>query len=176
MRHLTIPNLLSGSRVILAGLMFWGIYHSFWYFAVTVLWIAILTDIADGFLARKLEQTTPLGGLLDHGSDAIFVTVSLAALTTHGWIPLILVFMVPAAFVQYMLDSRALAGQPLRASQLGKYNGICYFVLAGFPIMQITLGITLIPFNLFIWLGWGLVLTTAISMIDRLVTLVQLSK
>ena len=162
--------------MVLAGFMFWSIYHSFWYFAVTVLWIAILTDLADGFFARKLELTSPLGGLLDHGSDAIFVTFALAALTSHGWIPPVLVILVPAAFLQYMLDSKALSGQPLRASQLGKYNGICYFVLAGFPIMQITLGITLIPFHLFIWIGWGLVLTTVISMTDRLVTLIQLRR
>jgi len=85
----------------------------------------------------------------------------------------VLVYVIPAAFVQYMLDSKALAGQPLKASSLGKYNGISYFVFAGFPVMQLTLGITLIPFSWFVWIGWGLVVTSVISMVDRLVTLLS---
>ena len=43
--------------------------------------------------------------------------------------PLVLPGLVAAAFVQYTLDSRALAGQRLRASALGRWNGIAYFVL-----------------------------------------------
>ena len=81
--------------------------------------------------------------------------------------------VIPAAFIQYMLDSKALAGQPLKASSLGRYNGISYFVFAGFPVMQLTLGITLIPFSWFVWIGWGLVVTSIISMVDRLVTLLS---
>ena len=151
--------------------MFWSLYNSLWYVAVGILWTAIFTDIMDGYLARKSSSASSLGGLLDHGSDAVFVTLSIAALTTHGFAPQLLVLLIPVAFLQYMLDSKSLTGQPLRASQLGRYNGISYFVFAGFPVMQITLGITLIPFELFIWLGWGLVVTTLISIVDRLNTL-----
>ena len=176
MQYITIPNALSVSRILLGGLLFWGVYQSLWYFAATVLWIAILTDVLDGYLARTLNLTSPIGGLLDHGSDAVFVTLGLAALTLHEWVPILLVVLVPLAFLQYVLDSNTLKGKPLRSSQLGRYNGICYFVLAGFPIMQITLQITLIPFELFIYLGWGLVLTTVLSMSDRLITLIRLRK
>lgn len=168
-----LPNTLSLSRLLLAGAMFYSVYHSLWYVAVTVLWIAIATDVLDGYLARKLDTTSSLGGLFDHGSDAVFVTLTIAAHTVHGWAPLALVLLIPTAFIQYMLDSKALAGQPLRASQLGRYNGIAYFVFAGFPVMQLTLQITLIPFDLFIWIGWGLVITSAISITDRLVTLLS---
>lgn len=171
MRHVTIPNVLSVSRVGLAFVMFFCIYQSWWYVAVTVLWLAILTDVSDGYLARRMNQTSPIGGLLDHGSDAFFVTMCLAAHVFHDWVPVTLVVLVPLAFIQYVLDSKALDGQSLRSSELGRYNGIAYYVLAGFPIMQITLELTVIPFDLFIWISWGLVLTTVISMADRLVTL-----
>ena len=175
MQHVTLPNLLSLSRVVLACFMFWSIHQSFWYIAVTVLWLAIFTDVMDGFIARKMNITSPVGGLLDHGSDAFFVTICLAALAFHGWVALPLVVLVPAAFVQYVLDSDALSGQPLRSSHLGRYNGIAYYVLSGFPIMQLTLGLTVIPFDLFIWVSWGLVITTVISMTDRLLTLKRLN-
>ena len=140
---------------------------------MTILWTAIFTDILDGHLARKKNLTSAMGGLMDHGSDALFVTLTIAALTHHEWAPIALVLVIPAAFIQYMLDSKALAGQPLKASLLGRYNGISYFVFAGFPVMQLTLGITLIPFSWFVWIGWGLVVTSVISMVDRLVTLLS---
>ena len=158
---LTLPNLLSLSRVGLAIIMAWSVYHSNWYFAVTILWTAIFTDILDGHLARKKNLTSAMGGLMDHGSDALFVTLTIAALTHHEWAPIALVLVIPAAFIQYMLDSKALAGQPLKASLLGRYNGISYFVF------------TLIPFSWFVWIGWGLVVTSVISMVDRLVTLLS---
>ncbi len=170
---LSLPNLLSVSRVLLAALMYWAIAGSQWTLAVTILWIAIGTDILDGRLARATQTASPIGGLLDHGSDALFVTITIAAWTLHDFAPWVLVGMIPAAFIQYMLDSKALAGQPLRASALGRYNGIAYYVFAGFPVMQYTLGLTVIPFEWFNWIAWGLVLTTAMSMTDRLVTLVR---
>jgi phosphatidylglycerophosphate synthase len=168
-----IPNLLSASRYLLAIPAGWLVWQQAWVPAVIVLWIAIATDIADGYLARRLNIQSNLGGLLDHSSDAIFVTSMLAALASLSLVPVVLPIMVIIAFLQYMLDSKSLSGKPLRSSQLGRYNGICYFIFAGFPVMQITLGITLIPFDLFIWFGWGLVLSTAISMIDRLATLLS---
>lgn len=170
---MSVPNLLSLSRTLMAAGMYWSVANSEWYIAVSILWVAIFTDVMDGYLARKQQTSSPIGGLFDHGSDAVFVTVTIAAHLHHDWAPVLLVFMIPAAFLQYMLDSHTLAGQPLRASSLGKYNGISYFVFAGFPIMQLTLGMTLIPFDWFIWFGWGLVLTTAISMLDRLITLLS---
>ncbi len=173
MQYATVPNLLSLSRLLLAFVMFWSIYQSWWYVAVTVLWLAIATDVSDGYLARKMNLTSSLGGLFDHGSDAFFVTFALAAHVSHGWVPVVLVILVPLAFTQYMLDSKALSGHSLRSSMLGRYNGIAYYVLAGFPIMQITLGLTVIPFEFFIWISWGLVITTVISMTDRLVTLLS---
>ena len=69
---LTLPNLLSLSRLGLAIAMAWAVYHSHWYVAVTILWTAIFTDVMDGYVARKNNQTSALGGLMDHGSDAFF--------------------------------------------------------------------------------------------------------
>ena len=170
---LSLPNLLSLSRVGLAIIMAWNVYHSNWYISVAILWTAIFTDLLDGYLARKKNLTSAIGGLIDHGSDAFFVTFTIAALTHHEWAPVMLVCIIPAAFIQYMLDSKALAGQPLKASSLGKYNGISYFVFVGFPVMQLALEITLIPFDWFVWIGWGLVVTSAISMVDRTITLLS---
>ena len=91
-----------------------------------------------------------------------------------GLVPLLLPILVMAAFTQYTLDSSALAGQPLRASLLGRYNGILYFVLAGFPIMQHALNTYLLPDIAFMYFAYLLIVSTLISMTERLVTLIRL--
>ena len=38
---------------------------------------ALISDVPDGAVARKLDQVTIIGGLLDHGSDALLVLSGL---------------------------------------------------------------------------------------------------
>ena len=144
-----------------------SVIASQWQLAAAIFWIAVATDLLDGPLARRRQQATQVGGVIDHASDATFVTLTLAAWVTHGWVPIALPLLVALSFTQYLLDSSSHRGQQLRASKLGRYNGICYFVLAGLPVMQLITGITPIPYDYLIYLGWGLVLTTVISMLDR---------
>jgi phosphatidylglycerophosphate synthase len=141
----------SGSA-LLAGLLFWG---------------AVATDFADGRVARRRGEASPLGGLLDHASDAAFVSVGLAALAGRGSVPAPLPALVALAFLQYTLDSRALAGRPLRASALGRHNGIAYYVLLGIPLTRDLLGLAWPGHGLVRGLGWLLVATTLVSMADR---------
>ena len=155
--------------------MLYLVWSENWPLAALTLCIAIATDLADGHIARLRNQTSALGGLLDHSSDAVFIASSLFALSFHGLIPIILPVLVVLAFLQYTFDSKALSGQPLRTSSLGRYNGIAYFVMAGIPIIQNALQLKLIPDVYIPWLAWGLVVTTIISMLDRLITLLRKS-
>ncbi len=174
MNKFTLPNLLSGSRLLMAPVAFYSIWYSQWLLAAIILITAITTDILDGIIARRRNQTTAFGGLIDHGSDAILVTIMLSAEVYLGLIPWPMPVLVILAFTQYTLDSSALAGQPLRASKLGRANGILYFVLAGFPIMQNALNLHPLPDIAFMYFAYVLILSTLISMSDRLITLVRL--
>ncbi len=174
MNKLTLPNLLSGLRLILSLPSAWFTWQENWPVAGALFVTAVVTDMIDGRLARRFNQVTLLGGVLDHGSDAIYVTATLAGLAALGIVPALLPLLIIVAFSQYVLDSRTLAGRPLRASLLGRYNGIAYFVLAGFPVGQEALQFHLLPTGWFMWFGWALVLTTVISIIDRLMALMKL--
>ncbi len=176
MNKLSLPNALSVSRVPLAGLSFYTIINDQWLLQAMIVVCAVATDIVDGRIARRWQQVSPLGGLLDHGSDALFVTATLGALALGGLVPMLLPVLVAAAFTQYVLDSNALQGRPLRASFIGRNNGIAYFVLAGFPGMQHALGLYLVPDDYIYWAGWVLIGTSVISMLDRLVALLRVSR
>ncbi|MBW2391280.1 MAG: CDP-alcohol phosphatidyltransferase family protein [Deltaproteobacteria bacterium] len=139
--------------------------------AVMVFALAVATDFADGPMARKFGGSSAFGALLDHGTDALFVIVGLAALVSRGFVPALLPPLIGLAFIQYTLDSQALAGQRLRASALGRWNGILYFVLLGTPIIRNSLGWSRPSDATILLLGWLLLAATAASMVDRLLAL-----
>ena len=51
--------------------------------AAFVFWLAAVTDVLDGYLARKLEQSTPFGAFLDPVADKVMVSVALIVLVEH---------------------------------------------------------------------------------------------
>ncbi|HEV8590529.1 MAG TPA: CDP-alcohol phosphatidyltransferase family protein [Pyrinomonadaceae bacterium] len=77
----TIPNLLTFLRMALipvfASLLFYG--YSGW--ALIVFVIAGVSDGIDGFLARKFDQTSELGTILDPIADKLLMTVAFIVLT-----------------------------------------------------------------------------------------------
>ena len=163
----SLPNVLSVSRLPLALLAVFALLNAapgvaMWTFAV-----AALTDLADGRIARARNQATALGGLLDHASDATFVTALLAAWSVRGEIPVCLPLLIPLAFMQYVLDSKALAGQRLRGSLIGRWNGVAYFVLAGVPTVRDGLGLDWPALPWVRALAWALIATTLLSMVER---------
>jgi hypothetical protein len=67
--------------------------------------------------------------LFDHSTDCLFVTGGLAGAAIAGAVTPILPALIPLAFGQYFVDSYVWHRQrQLRASLLGRWNGILYFV------------------------------------------------
>ena len=169
---LTLANSLSIFRLVVAPVLAWMILSNRWLTASFLLILAILSDIFDGRIARRKNQDSAFGGLLDHSCDAFLVAVLLFVLSkTHG-IPLFLPLLVLGSFLQYVLDSKALSGHKLRTSFLGRSNGIAYYVLASICIFTEGLGINFSG-NLFIVFAWVLISSTAVSMSERLWTLLN---
>ncbi len=168
----TWANLLTAVRLILILPTCWLILEGNWLGAAVLFFIAAISDYYDGKIARRLAQTSPTGGLFDHATDALYVTTGCWALAQLGLINPILPWLIPAAFIQYMLDSKALAGHTLRMSTLGRYNGVAYFVLVGTGIGLKLLGWdALLP--VLTVAAWALAATTIASMLDRALTLLK---
>ena len=176
MPFMTWANGLTALRLLAAPLCAWGTATGQWPLALALFTLAVLTDLLDGMAARRFGQATPGGGLFDHATDCTFVTATLAGLAAAGWVPWLLVVLIPAAFVQYTLDSGVLAGHALRTNVLGKTNGIGYFVLPGTVIGRQAFGLEWLPPLLIDVLAWALVATTLASMGERLLFLIRIRR
>jgi phosphatidylglycerophosphate synthase len=167
----TRANALTLARLAIAPVLALAIHAGQAPLATLLFWVAVATDFADGAVARRYGESSPLGGLLDHAVDATFCVLGLAAHAAAGAVPWPLPPLVAVAFAQYALDSKSLAGRPLRASALGRWNGVAYFVAVAVPICRDTLGWSWPGAALVWWLAAGLTASTLVSMIDRLLAL-----
>ena len=131
--------------------------------------IAVGTDLFDGRLARRWNIASPVGGVIDHGSDAFFVVVTIGCLAYVGPVPAVLAPLIAGAFIQYVLDSRVTRSRPLGGSWLGRVNGIAYFVLVGICTVQAGVAWQLLGDSWVRAIGLALVATTVVSMADRAV-------
>lgn len=166
-RWLTLANVFTLLRLAAAPLLALAVWRGAALAAGALFWGAVASDFADGRIARSRGEASSLGGLLDHATDATFVTLGLFAFAAKGALSFLLPILIALAFVQYAGDSRALRGRPLRTSALGRLNGIGYFALLGTPITRDLLGFTWPSHGLVSALGWILVATTLASMVDR---------
>ena len=87
-RVLTIPNVISASRLLGVPLFLWlvlGPEADVW--ALVVLMVSGVTDFLDGWLARKLNQTSELGRLLDPVADRLYILAVVVGLALRDVIP-----------------------------------------------------------------------------------------
>jgi CDP-diacylglycerol--glycerol-3-phosphate 3-phosphatidyltransferase len=169
----TLSNGLTSLRLLAAPLFYWAIVNQVWWLACTLFWLAVASDVIDGRVARARNETSAFGGVLDHGSDATFVAVGHLALTRSGTTPDLLAILIVAAFLQYAYDSRILSGHKLRASLIGRWNGVLYFFSPGIFVTREALGLAIPPDAWIKALGWLLLVSTLVSMSDRLLGVVQ---
>jgi phosphatidylglycerophosphate synthase len=79
---LLLPSLVSFLRLPLAVLFVYVVHDPTW--ALATLVAAAATDVIDGFLARRLNQATATGAVVDGVFDKGFTTVVIATLVVTG--------------------------------------------------------------------------------------------
>lgn len=151
---MTIPNLISSVRVLLVPLFLWLLLGADRPAAAG--WLLFLiggTDWIDGYLARRLNQVSKLGTMLDPLADRLAV----GAAVIGGWIAGVLpwpvaltiaVREVVVAAVAAVVAARARTVLEVRwlgkAGTFGLYGAIsAFFVYAGWG------------HEVFLWLAWG---------------------
>lgn len=85
---INISNGLSFLRLLLSIPFVIALYQDQITITVIIMIAAFLTDIGDGYFARKLNQVTELGKVIDPMADKIFVNSAIIALLIRGSAPL----------------------------------------------------------------------------------------
>ena len=106
----SVPNMLSILRLLLVPVFLWLLIADQFLVAFLVLMFASFTDWLDGFIARKFNQITSLGKVLDPSADRLFILATLIGLTVNEIIPAWLAIVVVAR------DVLLLIGYPISAS------------------------------------------------------------
>ena len=134
-RVLTIPNLLSLARIAVLPLIYVDLVQGRLTRALVLLVVFAATDWLDGYVARRLQQVTRLGQLLDPISDRILFVVVGVGFVVAGLLPLaaLLVLLVRDAVV--MGIGAVLLGtgsRPPPVSRIGKTA--TFGLMVAFPL------------------------------------------
>lgn len=119
----SIPNLLSLLRLALVPVFLVLLLNDQFVWALIILAIASASDWLDGFIARKFNQITELGKVLDPAADRLYIFASLIGLTINGTVPLWLAVVIIARDVLLLIGYPVLASKgygPLPVHFLGK--------------------------------------------------------
>ena len=132
----TLPNLLSLLRLALVPVFLYLIVSGQPIAAFLVLVIASITDWLDGYFARKLNQVTRIGALLDPAADRLYIFATLIGLAITGsipaWLPVVVIARdVVLAFTIPLLASRNYG--PLPVHFFGKAG--TFALLYAFPLL-----------------------------------------
>jgi len=84
----TVPNLLSMLRLAGVPLFLWLVLvpEADWW-ALAVLALSGVTDFLDGYLARRLNQTSTLGQILDPVADRLYILAVVVGLALRDIVP-----------------------------------------------------------------------------------------
>ena len=141
---LTIPTLMTWTRIVaiplIVGIFYLPISPALCNLIATVMFVVFAaTDWLDGFLARKLNQTSAFGAFLDPVADKFLVCASL----------LVLVHLQRAdVFVALIIIGREIAISALREwmAQIGASRSVAVHMLGK---LKTTVQMVAIPFLLY---------------------------
>ena len=168
-QSLNLPNILTFTRILLVPVyifIFSDTTPGRAIIAAGVFGLAALTDLLDGYLARKRAQITTIGRLLDPIADKVLVVAGLVLLVQYqrieAWIAIVLISREIG--VTGIRAIAAAEGIIVPAGALGKFK----VVLQVAAIIMLTLeGAVVLPFvSLSLWGTVALYLALGFSIIS----------
>lgn len=135
-QFMTVPNLLSMLRLALVPVFLFLLLNEKYLVAIIVLALSSLTDYLDGYFARKFNQVTRLGQLLDPAADRLYIFSTLVGLSITGIIPVWLALVIIGRDVVLAIAYPILATYgygPLPVHYLGKTG--TFALLYAFPLL-----------------------------------------
>jgi CDP-diacylglycerol--glycerol-3-phosphate 3-phosphatidyltransferase len=143
---MNLPNILTSTRLVFAPVFFLLAFSPTWfdapvlpiYIILVLIFIYIeLTDIADGYIARKKNLVTDLGKVLDPFSDVVsrvsyFLAFVVLEIMPPAAFLLILYREIGIIFIRMVLAQKGIA---LAARKGGKLKSVLYFIASALGLL-----------------------------------------
>lgn len=129
-RILTVPNVLSAIRLALVPVFLVLVLTGDDVAALLVIVFSSVSDYVDGIIARRFDQMTRLGQLLDPAADRLFIFAAVIALAVREVVPWWLVVVIVGRDVMLVILGVVLAQHrygPLPVHHLGKLATFALF-------------------------------------------------
>jgi CDP-diacylglycerol---glycerol-3-phosphate 3-phosphatidyltransferase len=138
-----IPNSITVGRIAAVPVMVWLLWRgegaeipsrNMCIITMAIFALAMITDILDGYLARKWGLVSVIGAFLDPLADKLMVTATLIMLVPLGWLPgWIVALLICRELTITALRTIAVSeGLVLKASLWGKYKTASQATALGF--------------------------------------------
>jgi CDP-diacylglycerol--glycerol-3-phosphate 3-phosphatidyltransferase len=167
------PNMLTLLRVLMVPVFIWAITSGFYVAAVIIFILASLTDQLDGYLARKNNQVTTFGKLMDPLADKILTISALVCLLEieadfiNSWVVMIIIAreLIVTGIRQLAMGENTV----IAASWWGKAKTVSQMVALIAVMIDLIIPLRVGGFCLTFWLVALAVVLTVYSGVDYIV-------
>jgi CDP-diacylglycerol--glycerol-3-phosphate 3-phosphatidyltransferase/cardiolipin synthase len=176
---LNVPNLLTWLRIVMIPLVI-GVFHvpDAWLtgwernlIATSVFIVAAITDWLDGYLARKLNQTSAFGAFLDPVADKLMIAAALIVLVELERANAIIAFVIIGReiAISAMREWMAKIGQSksVAVNLLGKVKTISQMIAVPMLLYHDAIGPIHVQ-RIGTWLIYVAAILTLVSMVNYL--------
>jgi CDP-diacylglycerol--glycerol-3-phosphate 3-phosphatidyltransferase len=164
----TIPNQITLFRIVLIPVFLIIFYLPLsWsnFGAFAVFWLAAISDILDGYLARKLNQSSAFGAFIDPVADKLMVVVALVMIAQDysSWLVSIaaIIMIAREVFISALREFMSSIGKRdiIAVSNMGKYKTAAQMLgimgLIWQPSYDIPLILFYLPHEVINYLSYG---------------------
>ncbi len=171
---MNVPNMLTLLRVIMVPIFMWALNSGFYMVAIAIFILASLTDQLDGFLARKNNQVTTFGKLMDPLADKILTISALVCLMEvkeavyiNSWVVMIIIAreLIVTGIRQLAMGENTV----IAASNWGKLKTVSQMAATIGVMLDLVIPLSWGRFDLTFWLVVLAVVLTVYSGIDYIV-------
>ncbi len=123
-----LPNIITALRMAAVVPLTWLLIEQLYGAALVVAFVAGVSDAVDGFLAKRFDWASELGGILDPLADKLLLLSCFFVLTAQGQLPawlLVLVLgrdlLIVAGGLAFHYWIRPVSAEPLALSKLNTF-------------------------------------------------------
>lgn len=115
-----IPNVLTSIRFLAGPIFFYTFLNDLFLISFFILILSGITDVLDGYVARKLGTSSDRGAYLDVTADFFLILICFGAYSIMGWYDPLIMGLIITMFLLFVATSGL--KKPVY-DPLGKYLG-----------------------------------------------------